>query len=376
MTYQRTIHMFGPSTLFGVGVEDKNTLASFVQRLVNEKFPDKKIRVVNHGVPRANDMDIAKLIRSTPMKKADMMVIMYSRLDEAMYFRCDFEKIKVLNAQSLFERPHDMGEIFLDNSHWNHKPNIRLSEFLVSEFLTECIINDNGLYDDSDKHLVRHDAFYNKLCQDKGFMQSLEALKALRFNNSKKTGCIIMNANPFTLGHRALVEMSLKQVENLFVFVVQEDKSYFKFKDRFAMVKAGCSDLKNVKVLPTGDYMCTDLTVPCYFQREQGKKVVSVDLRNEISVFAGFVSPTLNITVRFMGSEPLCEVTRQLEQQTLELLPYYGMQLVIFDRFEKDNQPVSASAVRKYMQENNKEAIEKIVPPTTYHYLLEHGFIK
>lgn len=376
MNYTRTIHMFGPSTLFGVGVEDKHTLSSFIQRYINKHFSDKNIRVVNHGVPRADDVDIARLIRNTPMKKSDIIIIMYSRLNSAYYFKCAFEKIKLIDAQSIFERPHDMGEIFLDNSHWNHKPNLKLSQLLVSQFLEECIHNDNGLYDDCEKHQVIHDAFYNKLSQDKAFIQSLEALKVFRFENSKKTGCIIMNANPFTLGHRALVEMSLQQVENLFVFVVQENKSFFSFEDRFEMVKAGCSDLRNVKVLPTGNYMCTEATVPSYFQREQKKMHLNIDLRNEITVFAGFVAPTLNISVRFMGSEPLCEITRQLEQQTKELLPYYGMQLVIFDRVQRDNNPISASSVRRFMKENRKEEIQKIVPPTTYNYLLKKAFIK
>jgi hypothetical protein len=89
--FTRTVHMFGPSTLFGVGVEDKNTLPSFVQRCINEHFPDKKIRVVNHGVPRADDVDIARLIRNTPIKSADIIVILYSRHEPEHLFRCALE---------------------------------------------------------------------------------------------------------------------------------------------------------------------------------------------------------------------------------------------------------------------------------------------
>ena len=374
--YTRTIHMFGPSTLFGVGVEDKNTLASFVQRYVNEHFKDKRIRIVNHGVPRADDLDIARLIRNTPIKAADMIVIQYSRLEEHHYFRCTLEKIKYLDAVKVFERPHDMGEIFLDVSHWNYRPNAKLSEYIVKEFLAVCIENDNGLYDDSDKNMVINNAFYEKMLKDKVFMKSLEDLKLQRFDNSKKTGCIIMNANPFTRGHRGLVEMALEHVENLFVFVAQEDRSFFSFKDRFAMVKEGCKDFKNVKVLPTGSVMGSMLTIPAYFQKEQYNHEVKLDFKNETTIMAGFIAPVLNITMRFMGTEPTCAVTRQLEQQTQELLPYYGIQLIIFERLESDAKPISASSVRAFMKGNNKEEIKKIVPITTYNYLLEKGFIK
>lgn len=370
--YNRTIHMFGPSTLFGVGVEDKHTISSYVQRYVNQKFPEKKIRVVNHGVPRADDIDIARLIRSTPIKSADMIVIVYSRLEENHNIRFAFEKIKYLDAHQIFQRPHDMGEIFLDTTHWNHKPNSRISEYLVNEFLGDCILNDNGIYDNVQKKEVIHNAFYTKLSQDKEFLKSIEELKQYRFQNSKKTGCIIMNANPFTLGHRGLVEMSLKHVENLYVFVLQEDRSYFSFKDRFAMVREGCKDLENVKVLPTGNVMASAALFPEYFQREQIKKEVKFDISKDITVMAGFITPTLNITMRFMGTEPLCPITRQLVQHTQELLPYYGVQLVIFDRIEKENEPISASSVRKYLKEKNEDAMKKIVPVTTYEYLLKN----
>jgi len=181
-----------------------------------------------------------------------------------------------------------------------------------------------------------------------------------------------MNANPFTLGHRGLVEMSLQHVENLYVFVLQEDRSYFTFKDRFAMVREGCKDLENVKVLSTGNVMASAALFPEYFQREQIKKEVKFDISKDITVMAGFIAPTLNITMRFMGTEPLCPITRQLVQHTQDLLPYYGVQLVIFDRIEKENEPISASSVRKYLKEKNEDTMKKIVPVTTYEYLIKN----
>lgn len=45
------------------------------------------------------------------------------------------------------------------------------------------------------------------------------------------------------LGHRYLIEEAKKQVDFLYIFVVEEDKSCFRFCDRFKMVKDGVSDL-------------------------------------------------------------------------------------------------------------------------------------
>ena len=53
-----------------------------------------------------------------------------------------------------------------------------------------------------------------------------------------KIGAIVMNCNPFTLGHRYLVEYAASQVEHLYIFAIEEDKSIFPFVDRFELIKA------------------------------------------------------------------------------------------------------------------------------------------
>lgn len=52
-----------------------------------------------------------------------------------------------------------------------------------------------------------------------------------------KNGLIVMNANPFTLGHQHLVEQAAQQVDNLYVIAVGEDKSQFTSDERLEMVK-------------------------------------------------------------------------------------------------------------------------------------------
>ena len=66
-------------------------------------------------------------------------------------------------------------------------------------------------------------------------------------------GSIVANCNPFTLGHLRIMEYASSQVDFLYVFVVEEDLSYFSFKDRLLMVKENLKHRDNIIVNPSGD---------------------------------------------------------------------------------------------------------------------------
>ena len=55
----------------------------------------------------------------------------------------------------------------------------------------------------------------------------------------RNVGAIVMNCNPFTLGHLYLIEYAAKEVDQLFIFVVEEDASFFSFDDRIMLVREG-----------------------------------------------------------------------------------------------------------------------------------------
>ena len=52
-----------------------------------------------------------------------------------------------------------------------------------------------------------------------------------------RCGVVVMNANPFTLGHRYLLEQASKQVDTLYVIPVKEDVSLFPYAERLEMIK-------------------------------------------------------------------------------------------------------------------------------------------
>ena len=56
-----------------------------------------------------------------------------------------------------------------------------------------------------------------------------------------KIGVIVMNANPFTLGHKYLIDKALEQVDTLYVIPVKEDVSMFPYAERLEMIHLACA---------------------------------------------------------------------------------------------------------------------------------------
>ena len=188
-------------------------------------------------------------------------------------------------------------------------------------------------------------------------------------------GAAVMNCNPFTKGHRYLIETAAKECDRLYVFVLSEDKSFFSAKDRMEMVKLGTEDIPNVTVLPTGPYLISSATFPTYFLKEQGAKE-QIHCLLDIEVFCKYYVPKFGISRRYVGTEPFCATTGQYNEALETYLPEKGIELRKIPRLEQDNTPISASAVRAYLQEGNLDALQKILPETTYTYLQTHGFMK
>lgn len=179
-----------------------------------------------------------------------------------------------------------------------------------------------------------------------------------------ETGCIVCNCNPFTLGHRYLIETAAKQVSALHVFVLSERKSLFPPEVRLQLVKEGCSDLKNVFVHETGPYMVSSATFPSYFIKDK-PRVGEIFCELDIRLFGEKIAPALRINRRFVGTEPNCPVTRFYNEQLKLRLPEYGIELTEIPRRTCGGEAISASRVRALMEEGNIEAIRPLVPEIT-----------
>ncbi|EMN3918270.1 [citrate (pro-3S)-lyase] ligase [Citrobacter farmeri] len=199
-----------------------------------------------------------------------------------------------------------------------------------------------------------------------------ESLSKLR-HDGKKIGCIVMNANPFTNGHRYLIQQAAAQCDWLHLFLVKEDTSRFPYEDRLDLVLKGTSDIAHLTVHRGSEYIISRATFPCYFIKEQSvinHCYTEIDLK----IFRQYLAPALGITHRFVGTEPFCGVTAQynhdmrfwLETPTLPAPP---IELVEIERLCFQETPISASLVRKLLVKKDLMAIASLVPSATLQYL-------
>ena len=180
-------------------------------------------------------------------------------------------------------------------------------------------------------------------------------------------GVVVMNCNPFTLGHRYLIEQAAKQVERLYVMVVKEDCSLFAYTERKAMVEQGVADIENVSVIDGSDYAISRATFPTYFLKRLDD-AADTQMLLDLDLFRRHIAPALGATVRFVGTEPTDQLTRRYNQLMHEALK----DVREINRLEKDGNAVSASRVRKAMEEGDMNTIRQLVPPTTLPYIIAH----
>ncbi|MEI7611831.1 MAG: [citrate (pro-3S)-lyase] ligase [Betaproteobacteria bacterium] len=185
-------------------------------------------------------------------------------------------------------------------------------------------------------------------------------------------GAVVMNCNPFTRGHRYLVEAAARQVDTLYLFVVREDRSVFPFADRFRLVQEGVHDLNNVMVLDTSHYSVSAATFPTYFLKKDDP-VAQIQMELDVSLFASQIAPFFNIKRRFVGTEPNCPLTQSYNLTMKRLLPLYGIELTEIERQQAAQGAISASRVRQLLATGNLEQLHDLVPDSTLAFLLSPG---
>ena len=187
----------------------------------------------------------------------------------------------------------------------------------------------------------------------------------------KADGAIVMNADPFTLGHRHLVETAAAVCERLNVFVLSAEAAHVRADVRLRLVREGCRDLANVNVLAGGDYIISGATFPDYFFKDKNEAALAF-ARLDATLFAERIAPACGITARFVGEEPLDPMTAAYNETLSEILPENGIRVRVIPRKTIGGNPISASRVRALWQEKRYDEIAPLVPETTLAYIREN----
>lgn len=189
------------------------------------------------------------------------------------------------------------------------------------------------------------------------------------FRRPGKTGVAVMNANPFTLGHKYLLERAAASLDHLLVIPVQEDLSAFTYEERLGMLRRGTAGIPGVEVLEGSDYAISAATFPSYFLK-RADVVAENQMLLDADIFSRHIAPALGATVRVVGEEPRDAATARYNETLKALLPARGIEVLELPRYALDGEPLSASDVRKALDNKDLSKAWRLTPPETHPYLL------
>lgn len=203
-----------------------------------------------------------------------------------------------------------------------------------------------------------------------------------------RCGVVVMNANPFTLGHLYLLQQAAAQVDTLFVIPVREEGQRFSYSERISMIRKAeenyflCGSPKNqfssaeantsspknqfssagkIVILEGSEYQISAATFPTYFLKDLSE-AAETHIRLDLDLFLRHIAPALKAEVRFVGTEPYDALTNHYNTIMKELLPH----VVDIPRLKS----ISASAVRAALDRGSFREASAMCPESTWPYLL------
>lgn len=330
--------------------------------ILAEKLKEKDYAVECIMYPLHHSMLYEEMIQSLTLMENDIVIL----IDRLMERKPDYQSD--LPVADIIKKRQD--DWFWDiPMHATAKGCFEIANAMANWL--EPLLNDT--VSDDPKCLQMGKVILDEKAQKKLEKYIRQVKECQRIEKGSSVGAIVMNCNPMTRGHLYLIEHARSKVDYLYIFVVQEDKSDFRFEERFAMVKQVTEQFENVIVVPSGEFVLSYATMPLYFEKEE-KKEETLDAVHDLTIFGEYVAKELGITKRFVGEELLDPVTRQYNEAMKRILPNYGIEVEEIKRLETDQGIISASAVRKWIKEDNWEAVKKFVPAAVYSRLrLESG---
>lgn len=217
--------------------------------------------------------------------------------------------------------------------------------------------------------------------RDFGFTEIARAQDAAVFLENRKTGfsdylaalppakggaAIVLNANPFTLGHRFLIEKAAEENPSVHLFLLSQEAGPIPFAIRKKLVLDGIRDLPNVVFHESGPYLISVSTFPGYFFKDSDSSI-RAGAALDSAVFHKIASH-MGLCCRYVGEEPLSHTTAIYNQVLLESLPPQGIQVRLIPRYSKNGRIISASAVRMAIQAGRLEEVRDMLTPESYEF--------
>lgn len=354
----RTIFLVGPCIIGGWENYPEDRFSTMLWEKIQELGLDYKIKnIVINQMPNSNTKEILEY----DIKQNDIVFIVEGILDRE---KSDLELDYIYTNYN--------GDKWLYSDvpmHTTRKGNELIINELIDKFIQPIANASEDVNDYNILHKGKKQLTYEESVLLREYIDNIKM-----YHNFSSGGGIIgacvMTCNPFTKGHYYLIQYAAKQVELLYIFIVEEDNFFFPFEDRLKMVCEGVKDLKNVIVLPGGKFIISKATFKNYFEKELCQDTI-IDAAKDIMIFRDYIAPALDISKRFIGEEPTDNITNQYNHLLKESLPD-KVDVIEIPRKKVNKDIISASKVRTYLEENKWIEIEKLVPRTTLNYLMQN----
>ncbi len=213
----------------------------------------------------------------------------------------------------------------------------------------------------------------------KGIEDYKKYLQSVRVDQEMgSVAAIVMNCNPFTLGHQYLVEKASAANALVYLFVVEEDRSVIPFSHRWEIIKEGIAHLPNVVMVRGDEYIVSSATFPNYFLKNESPDMVTQKQAElDILLFCEHIVPVLGIHSRYVGTEDYCATTKLYNRVMRDLLPANSLTFVEVPRKKIEGFSggfISATKVREAIREGREEELEGLLPETTLDYISSDRF--
>ncbi len=355
------IFVFGPCTMFGAYVDDSSTIEYFLQEKINNE--GKSYQVCNCSM-MGPEYCYHRMFTEN-MKEHDIVILALREIDfPYCYFETQIRSFFQRDLSMLFGKFRDAEKMFLScPAHCNDVMNNKIADVFFED-IKKSLVDEK-----STKAGIAMQDYYIGFDIRNYFMGFAKQYRNIDIRDEEVIGSVVMNCNPFTWGHRFLIERALEKVDYLYLFVVEENRSLFSFEDRIQMVKEGVKDIEKVSVVPSGKYIISTNTFAQYFQKEHVTEIESMDY--DVSIFGEIVAPEFHISYRFIGEEPFDMVTDKYNITLKSILPQYGVKVeeIPRKRVEGCEEMISATRVRNLVKSGDFEGIRKYCPKSTIQYL-------
>lgn len=371
-TYEKSVYCVGNSH-YTSHSEDRYTISSCLQKLFNEH--NHSIRVVNASVSRNRPANQAEIIKRLPIKNGDIVLIEFLGNIGRNKIK-DFCTINGMGYYDLnldFMNSRYVGEIFIDQHHVTYVGNMEIANILYKNVFKYEVFSNSAPYRGMEKIFYEMSTKASSYGSENGGSGALSLsvdnnYKDIPIFDEGSIGAIVMNCNPITKGHMHLINIASQIVDHLYIFVVQEDRSFFSFSDRIDMVRLATPHLNNLVIVPSGKFILSAETFPEYFDKDM-KQNAEIDTSHDIGIFHEYIAKKFNISIRFIGEEPNDMVTRQYNDEMKRSLPENGIQVIEIPRLKSEKDVISASRVRSLLKGDQWDEIAEICPETTVLYL-------